>query len=91
MRRKYRCYHDIVESILKAISEGESRITRICLRSNIPMDRCKKFLNILEFYGLITKYSVGATTYYVILDRGYEWLGTYEYLKILLPLKSYKG
>ena len=88
--RKYRCYHDIIESILRAISEGESKITRICLKAHIPMDRCKRILNILEHYGLIMKYSVGATTYYIILDRGYEWLGTYEHLKTLLPIRKHR-
>jgi len=54
------------------------------------MDRCKRILNILELYGLIMKYSVGVTTYYVILDRGYEWLGTYEHLKTLLPIRKHR-
>ena len=83
--RKNRCWHDIVESILNALLEGGKGITELCLLAKIPVDRGKKIINHLTKYGLIIIYEVNNRKYYRITGRGYEWLGTYKHLKLLLP------
>ncbi len=83
--RKYRCWHDIIESILKSLVKGDVGITELCLQAKIPVDRGKVIINYLLKHGLIVKYSTDRTVYYRITERGYEWLGAYQYLKELLP------
>ena len=84
--RRYRCYHDIIEALLSNLLEGEVGITRLCSKANIPLNRCKKLLSILEEYGLVVKVVIGTGFGYRILERGYEWLSIYHYLKELLPI-----
>ena len=83
--RKYRCLHDIIESLLEALLLGEKGITELCLSANIPVDRGRRIIEYLINYGLIFKYEKDGKVYYKIGERGYEWLGIYRKLKELLP------
>ena len=82
---RYRCWHDIVESMLSALLKGDRGITELCLMARVPVDRGKRIVSHLASYGLLVEYVVGGKTYYRITERGYEWLGVYQYLKSLLP------
>ena len=82
---RYRCWHDIVESVLNALLEGDKGITELCLIAKVPVDRGKNVVNHLVSYGLIVEYAVGRRRYYRITERGYEWLGVYRYLRSILP------
>ncbi len=84
---KYRCWHDIVESLLEALVTGEKGITELCAVANISVDRGKELVEWLVKYGLIAELVVEGRRYYKITARGYEWLGVYRYLKTMLPKK----
>ncbi len=82
---RYRCWHEVVEDILNELTKGPKRITELCLHVKIPVDRGKSIVNHLTRYGLIYQVVINDGTYYVISERGFEWLGVFRYLKSLLP------
>ncbi|RLF17296.1 MAG: hypothetical protein DRJ66_01160 [Thermoprotei archaeon] len=84
--RRYRCWHDVIESLLKALLTGEKRITELCLHANIPVDRGRRLIEYLIRCGLIFKYEKDGRIYYRITEKGYEWLGIYRKLKEILHL-----
>ncbi|MCD6084427.1 MAG: hypothetical protein J7J20_02665 [Desulfurococcales archaeon] len=83
--RRYRCWHDIVESILKSLAKRDLGITELSLQAKLPVDRGKTVISYLVKHGLVIEYRIDERTFYRITERGYEWLGAYEYLKTVLP------
>lgn len=88
--RTNRCVHEIVYSIMKAISvEGPKNITSLCRVSNVPVDRGIKIVSLLIKYGLLASYEYEGNRYYMITEIGYDYLGTYKHLKeIFDPFKE---
>ena len=84
--RRYRCWHDVIESVLEALLTGEKSITELCLYANVPVDRGRRLINYLISCGLVFRYEENGRIYYKITERGYEWLGIYRKLKELLHL-----
>ncbi len=79
-----RCRHDIVRSVLEACKD-DARITEVCRRAGLPVDRGRRIVDLLLRYGLLVELREGRERRYRITPRGYEWLGIYERLEEVLP------
>ncbi len=79
-----RCRHDIVRSVLEAC-KGDVRITEVCRKAGLPVDRGRRIVDLLLRYGLLVELREGRGRRYRITPRGYEWLGIYESLEEVLP------
>ncbi len=84
---KQRCRHDIIEALLKNLSAEPLRVTNLCSKSNLPVDRCKNLLEILKEAGLVVERVEGRGRTYIITSRGYEYLALYRRLKEVLAHK----
>jgi predicted transcriptional regulator len=77
-KRVYRCSHDIIFDILRALREkGSSPITSLCLKARVPVDRGIKTLSHLETMGLVSSHMEKRKQYF-ITERGYEYVFLYE-------------
>ncbi len=74
----------MVRDILRAVSRGVRRATNICREANVPMDRGRRFLDLMVENGLLIRDEVSRE--YLITPTGYEWLGIYKRLQEILPL-----
>jgi len=85
---------DIYADILQAVDKREgSKVTRIALASNLPVDRANKVLGLLVSYGLLRMQpqASGGKRYYVA-DRGLDFLDAYRRLRgFLAALSSTEG
>ncbi|MCD6340760.1 MAG: hypothetical protein J7L51_02275 [Desulfurococcales archaeon] len=67
---RYRCWHDIVESLPETLVTGKKGITELCAVTNTPVDRGKKLVEWLVEYGLIAELAIEGKRYYRIAARG---------------------
>lgn len=82
-----RCIHDVVYDILLSITNaGRPLKSRVCLASNLPLDRCERLLKVMEEYGLIYSRIIEGRRVYVLTERGYQYMGIYESLRDIFPL-----
>jgi len=85
--RVNRCIHEVAYNILKHIAtEGPENITSICRAANLPADRGIRIVNALIKFGLLTSYIAfnnKPRKFYILTERGYEYIGIYEHLKEL--------
>lgn len=88
--RTNRCLHEVIYSMLVAIStEGPKNITSLCRIANIPVDRGKTVINLLMRSGILASYEYEKNRYYIVTEIGYDYLGTYKHLKeIFDPFKK---
>ncbi|MET1160217.1 MAG: winged helix-turn-helix domain-containing protein [Thermoprotei archaeon] len=76
----------MVYDILKLLDLEERMLkTHICTSANLPLDRCSKILDLLQFYGLVVRVSDEKRISYSITERGYEYIGLYEKLVEIAP------
>ncbi len=70
---------------MKAIMEGADSLRSVCMRANMPLDRCSKLIKQLESNGLV--YCSGEGRRYVcrVTERAYVWMGLYRELERVLP------
>jgi len=75
--KTYRSRLKIVLDILKAIEEGEDRVTRILLYANLSHERLVKYLDELVEKGLIETVEGGGKIYR-LTEKGYRFLRELE-------------
>lgn len=81
-----RCIHDVVYEILLLItSTGKPLKSRVCLASNLPLDRCERILETMEKYGLIYSMFIDGRKTYAVTEQGYQYIGIYESLRSIFP------
>ena len=84
-----RCIYDIIYDLLSTLRDEQPQLkTPLCTASNLPLDRCSKLLGILLRYGLISEVILDNSRYYILSENGYIYLGIYEEMNRLLPLRS---
>lgn len=82
MRKKYRSHVGVLLDILKAIdSEGQSTISSIIQRANIPYERLKPYIERLIKEEYIREIRKSDKTYYEITDKGYRLMNELSYIK----------
>lgn len=82
MKRKYRSRIQIMADILKVIQDRrKARLTHILYGANLSYERLKKYLNELIQKGLVKEEKEDNVNYYIITQRGIEFLKAYEKIK----------
>lgn len=71
--------------VLKAIVEGADSMRAVCMRANMPLDRCSKLLNHMESYGLIYRSREGRRYVFRATEVAYAWAALYRELERILP------
>ena len=67
---------------------GVGRITHISYASNTPLDRTKKYLEVLVKAGLLEVQNSGDGTSYVMTPRAYDFLRAYALVNSLVVQKG---
>ncbi len=80
-----RCWHQEVADALKAIMEGADSLRTVCMRANMPLDRCSKLLKHLERRGLIYCSREGRRYVCRATEMAYVWVALYRELERILP------
>jgi len=88
--RRYRCSHQIIYEMLVALTKKPLGKTKLCSRSNMPLDRCSELLIELENRGLIYKVREGNRDFYRIAEAGYVYVSLYEKLLGLVPFLGHR-
>ncbi|HUK79713.1 MAG TPA: winged helix-turn-helix domain-containing protein [Nitrososphaerales archaeon] len=90
MKKVKRSKLDIYNTMLNAIDSygGVGRITHISYASNTPLDRTRKYLQVLVKSGLLVMQSSGDGTSYVMTPRAYDFLRAYVLVNSLLVQKE---
>jgi len=90
MKKVKRSKLDIYNTMLNAIDSygGAGRITHISYASNTPLDRTKKYLDVLIGAGLLEAQSTGEGTNYVMTPRAYDFLRAYALVNSLVVQKA---
>jgi len=90
MKKAKRSKLDIYHTMLNAIDSygGAGRITHISYASNTPLDRTKKYLDVLIGAGLLEAQSTGEGTNYVMTPRAYDFLRAYALVSSLVVQKD---
>jgi len=90
MKKAKRSKLDIYNTILNAIDSygGVGRITHISYASNTPLDRTKKYLEVLVEAGLLEVQNSGDRTSYVMTPRAYDFLRAYALVNSLVVQKG---
>lgn len=74
--------------VLKAISKGYSRPTRIMCKGNLTWNRSKIILKTLADRGLIGREEHRGRTTYCITERGRQVVDSFQELRMLLETKT---
>jgi predicted transcriptional regulator len=84
---------DIYADILEVVKRhgGRGRITRISYGVGMPVDRLKKFLDKLSYYGLVRGNEIeaedgGSALAFIVTPRGQEFLEVYWKMKAFLDV-----
>jgi predicted transcriptional regulator len=90
MKKVKRSKLDIYNTMLNAIDSygGIGRITHISYASNTPLDRTKRYLDVLIRAGLLVTQSSGDGVSYVMTPRAYEFLRAYALVNSLVVRKD---
>ena len=90
MKKVKRSKLDIYNTMLNAIDSygGMGRITHISYASNTPLDRTRKYLEVLVKAGLLELQSSGDGTGYVMTPRAYDFLRAYALVNSLVVQKN---
>jgi len=78
-RSKVSILHDILHTIQK--NGGKSKPTHILYGANLSHDRLKKYLGSLVGEGFIKRVDDGGQSFYVLTQKGLEFLSTYNKMK----------
>ena len=82
MRKRYRSHVGVLLDILRAIdSEGQSTISSIIQRANIPYERLKLYIQKLLEEGYIDEVKDSDKTYYKITIKGYRLMDELSSIK----------
>jgi predicted transcriptional regulator len=86
MKRVKRSKLDIYNTMLNAIDSygGAGRITHISYASNTPLDRTRKYLEVLIGAGLLEAQMTGDGVNYVMTPRAYDFLRAYALVNSLV-------
>ena len=90
MRKTKRSKLDIYNSMLNAIDSygGTGRVTHISYASNTPLDRTKKYLDVLTRGGLLEARTSDDGTDYVMTPRAYDFLRAYALVNSLVDAQG---
>jgi len=90
MKKVKRSKLDIYNTMLNAIDSygGVGRITHISYASNTPLDRTKRYLEVLVNAGLLEMQSSGDGMSYVMTPRAYDFLRAYALVSSLVIRKE---
>ncbi len=90
MRKVKRSKLDIYNTMLNAIDSygGAGRITHVSYASNTPLDRTKKYLEVLIKAGLLEAQNSEGGVNYVMTPRAYEFLRAYALVNSLVAQKG---
>ena len=77
-RTKYEIYADLLWTVVK---RKLCQITRASYGANLPVDRAKKFLNLLASRGFVKEERIDDSVKYRITKRGLEYLETFKKMK----------
>ena len=90
MKKVKRSKLDIYNTMLNAIDSygGVGRITHISYASNTPLDRTRRYLEVLVKAGLLEMQISGDGTNYVMTPRAYEFLRAYVLVNSLVIQKG---
>lgn len=90
MKKVKRSKLDIYNTMLNAIDSygGSGRITHISYASNTPLDRTKRYLEVLIRAGLLEAQDAGDGVSYVMTPRAYEFLRAYALVNSLVVQKG---
>jgi predicted transcriptional regulator len=90
MKRVKRSKLDIYNTMLNAIDSygGAGRITHISYASNTPLDRTRKYLEVLIGAGLLEAQMTGDGVNYVMTPRAYDFLRAYALVNSLVVQKD---
>jgi predicted transcriptional regulator len=81
-RSKVTILKDILSTIQK--KEGKAKPTHILYGANLSHDRLKKYLDILLMEGFIQKLEENGQVFYVMTDKGREFLSGFNKMKKFL-------
>jgi len=86
MKKTKRSKLDIYNTMLNAIDSygGVGRITHISYASNTPLDRTRKYLDVLIKAGLLEAQNSGEGVNYVMTPRAYDFLRAYALVNSLV-------
>ena len=86
MKKVKRSRLDIYNTMLNAVDSygGVGRITHISYASNTPLDRTRKYLEVLVKAGLLESRASGDGTNYVMTPRAYDFLRAYALVNSLV-------
>jgi len=90
MKKVKRSRLDIYNTMLNAIDSygGAGRITHISYASNTPLDRTKKYLEVLVKAGVLETQNSGDGVNYVMTPRAYDFLRAYALVNSLVVQKG---
>ena len=90
MTKGKRAKLDIYNTMLTAIDSygGVGRITHISYASNTPLDRTRKYLEVLVRAGLLEAQNSGDGTNYIMTPRAYDFLRAYALVNSLVVQKE---
>jgi predicted transcriptional regulator len=90
MKKTKRSKLDIYNTMLNAIDSygGAGRITHVSYASNTPLDRTRKYLDVLIKAGLLEAQVSADGTNYVMTPRAYEFLRAYALVNSLVVQKE---
>ena len=90
MKKTKRSKLDIYNVMLNAIDSygGTGRVTHISYASNTPLDRTKKYLEVLVRGGLLEARDAGDGIDYAMTPRAYEFLRAYALVNSLVDEKN---
>ena len=90
MKKVKRSKLDIYNAMLNAIDSygGSGRITHISYASNTPLDRARRYLEVLIRAGLLEAQNSGGGVNYVMTPRAYDFLRAYALVNSLVVQKE---
>ena len=75
-RSQLRIFYDMLNVIVG--EGGRARPTRILYGANLSYDRLQRYLNELKKRGLIEEFKEGDITFYVITEKGCEFVREFK-------------
>jgi predicted transcriptional regulator len=90
MKKVKRSKLDIYNTMLNAIDSygGAGRITHVSYASNTPLDRTRKYLEVLIKAGLLEAQMASDGTDYIMTPRAYDFLRAYALVNSLVAQKG---
>ena len=80
-----RCRHEVMADVLEYLAAvGRARISWIARFANLPLDRARRLLGEMAFYGLVEEVVEDDGRYYKVSERGYEYIELWRRLRTLV-------